>query len=105
MNRRWTLLGTILVIGWCGIASAREVTFVHGRNSGAADVNDYWHIGYGANNDGVAALTTGTAGAYTYGYDASQSWHDTGSSYNDTTPVCALTRAMYNTPGTDIVVL
>ena len=85
------------------VASARVDVFVHGRNSGTSDVTDYWHVGAGANNDGVLGFTgANTEGNYTYAYDATASWSNLSA---DTMPVCALTNAMYNAPGTDMALI
>ena len=80
------------------IASARVSVFVHGRNQGPADVVDYWHVG--GSGDGVYAFSGNNAEShYTYSYDASVAWSDLS---NNNTPVCQLTNAMYNAPGTDM---
>jgi hypothetical protein len=101
-----TIVGGLVILGAMlssTVASARGTVFVHGRNNGSSDVNDYWHVGYGANNDGVYGFNNnGAEQAYTYSYDATASWKDVST---NTKPVCALTSALNAAPGTDFAII
>jgi hypothetical protein len=94
------LVASVLLIS--SVAHARNDVFVHGRNQGPADVANYWHNG-GYSDNGITAFTGNNAeGNYVYAYDATKSWSNLAS---NSYPVCALTQAMYNTPGTDMAVI
>src|SRR4051812_17326554 len=97
---RAAMIKTIVLMGCLlgsSVSFARNDVFVHGRNQGPANLTDYWHNG-GFSDNGITAFTGNNAeGNYLFAYDATQSWSDLSSS---TKPVCALTQAMYNTPGT-----
>ncbi len=100
MKRIGTAIAT-LVLATSSIASARVDVFVHGRNTGTANVSDYWHIG--GSDDGVYAFTgNNSEGNYTYGYDASYSYTNMG---DNSKPVCQLTQAIWNAPGTDMALI
>jgi hypothetical protein len=94
------ILGLLLLIP--SVASARVDVFVHGRNQGPANTADYWHNG-GYSDNGITAFTgNNSEGNFVYSYNASYSWSNLSS---NTMPVCALTKALDDAPGTDMAVL
>jgi hypothetical protein len=98
--------GAMSVSAVASAHTSRPVVFVHGRNSGPANIQDYWHNG-GYSDNGINAFIGVTAGsstadtAYPYAYDASQAWDSTASG----SPICALTQQMNDAPGYDIAIL
>jgi hypothetical protein len=104
---RSAILGALVLASATATGTASRDIFVHGRNSGVADINDYWHVGYGGNNDGVLGFTGGnqttyaSEPSYTYGYDASQAWDSNASGG----PACQLVQALYRAPGTNFALI
>lgn len=102
MNKTVVIATLLVAAALASTAQARTVVFVHGRNQGPADTTDYWHNG-GYGDNGIAAFTgNNSEGNYVYAYDATVAWSDLST---NSTPVCQLTNAMYNAPGTDQVML
>ena len=102
MTKSIAIAALLVATGIASTADARTVVFVHGRNQGPADTTNYWHNG-GYSDNGITAFTgNNSEGNYVYAYDATMAWSDLST---NSTPVCALTNAMYNAPGTDQAVV
>lgn len=101
MKRTISMLTILAATSIASNAFARVDLFVHGRNMSQANVTDYWHIGQAG--DAIAAFTgNNSEGNYTYGYDTTYSYSNLS---DDTKPVCALTHALMNAPGTDFALI
>jgi len=113
--RRIVQLSAIVALGALPtLASARVDIFVHGRNSGSADVSNYWTtspktvwpgaINSTGANDGASAFSGGAngEGTYAYGYDASKSYSNLA---DNSMPGCQFNQAVWYAPGIDFAVI